>query len=435
MRKVDNMTTRLDATMQLLSKDIGDYWAGTTTGTGTAETLVDSLLKSKANDWIGDAPQEHMDRITSGTYDGEERAILSLDNTSGTLTVLSHSGIIASSITYEIHRLFSASEKRRALIAAAKEAFPSIYRKIRDTSKSVNNWLENGDAEIWTLSTTPDDWVVSGVTCAKNTTSPYYSRGVTSARLSGTAGYHYQSNTENPDLIQLAGKTITFSMDVWGNVANDARISLYDGTTTTYSDYHAGNSAKATLSLSATIAATPSTVRVAIHRGASSVVYWDNAKLTGVTRSKIYVGDLGLALNYPHNIEQQDETCINEEPWTPIRNYEIGSDGYLYLHEGEDGFWLRINGIGYLDFLVSGVASELWTATIDIEDPQTRILTAQAATWLFKQLISPNYTSGEREKFVPIYQMWQAELNDRIGKFAMKTPMLRVSWGININEA
>ncbi len=95
---------------------------------------MDTALVAKANDWISDSPQEMYDFISSGTYDGEERKISSLDNTTGTLTVLAHTGQIASAVTYEVHRLFTPSEKRRALIYAAKATFPYIFKKVRDTS-------------------------------------------------------------------------------------------------------------------------------------------------------------------------------------------------------------------------------------------------------------------------------------------------------------
>ncbi|MBE3144701.1 MAG: hypothetical protein IMZ61_12390, partial [Planctomycetes bacterium] len=371
------------------------------------------------------------DRITSGTYDGQERKATSLDATSGVLTVLAHGGAIASAVTYEVHRMFSAAEKKRALLQACKTAFPDLHKVIRDTSKTVGNWLLNGDVELWTVATYPDSWLVSSITATKTTTAGKFWRGSVSCLLNTAAGYLYQSNTQNPDLMQLAGESVTFKAPVWCDTASDCRLSIYDGTTTTYSGYHTGGSVKEDMTVTATIADEPSQIRFAVHKaGASGSVYVDDLRVIGPDTSKIYIGDLGLALNYPHVIEQTDDDSIMVEPWTLIRNYDIGSDGYLYLHEGNNDYRLRISGIGYLDFLLSGVASEAWAATVAIDSPQTLILSAEAVMYLYTQMIMPNATSGERDQFAKILQYWQAESQSRKNRFGMKVPAARVSWGI-----
>jgi len=422
------MTTTLENCMTELSKQIGDYWASTSTSSGSSTTIIDTALIAKANDWISDSPQEMYDRITSGTYDEEERKISSLSNTAGTLTTLAHGGTIASGVTYEIHRMFNASEKRRALIYAAKHAFPYIHSQIRDDSRTAGNWLRNGDVEIWALTTVPDNFVADTLTCAENTTAPYYYRGSSSAKLSGSAGSLYQSNTQVPDLMDLAGKTVTFTAKVNSNTASDTRLSIYDGTTTTYSSYHDGDSVVEKLTVTAIIADPPSSVKFSIHRGASSTVYADDFIVTGPTRDKIYIGDLGLAQNYPHEIRQSLDTSINDEPWGILRKYNIGSDGYLYLDGGTRKYRLRIKGIGYLDFLASGASSTDWAATIAIDSPQTEILVAEAIIYLYTQLILPNFTPGTNDKFKDLMGYWMGELGNRQIKFGMKAPDATVKW-------
>ncbi|MBE3143595.1 MAG: hypothetical protein IMZ61_06690, partial [Planctomycetes bacterium] len=83
------MTTTLAVARQLLSKELGDYWASTTTSAGSTTAIVDTALKAQSSNWVSDA-REMWDLITSGTYDGQERKITSLDATSGILTVLAH---------------------------------------------------------------------------------------------------------------------------------------------------------------------------------------------------------------------------------------------------------------------------------------------------------------------------------------------------------
>jgi hypothetical protein len=286
------MTITLSEARKQLSREIGDYWDSTTTSGGSSTTVVDTALKAKSNDWISDAPQEMSDLITSGTYIDEERKISSLDNTSGTLTTLAHGGTIATAVTYEVHRMFSASEKRLALIKSAKDAFPAIFKKVRDVTKQIDS----------------DD--------------------------------------------------ITTGIDI---------------------------------------------------------------------------SALGLLNNTPSRISQAATATATDKDWVVLRNWHIESDGKLYLHEGTSDYYLKIEGIGYLDFLSVTTpypVSTAWTATIAIDIPQLYILTAQAVMYLYVQMIMPNYTSGERDQFAKILQYWQTELADRKGRYAMVPPSPTVDWGI-----
>ena len=166
-------TTLLNSEISL-SKQIGDYWDSTTTSAGAegGTTVIDTELKAKSNNWIDADSAEMFDMITSGTYDEQERSISSLDNSEGTLTVLAHGGQIASGVTYRVHRLFSASEKRRALIHGAKEGFPHIHKSIWDESTAIDDdylykeidisslgLANNQPLQIWQSSDKSDDGI------------------------------------------------------------------------------------------------------------------------------------------------------------------------------------------------------------------------------------------------------------------------------------
>lgn len=424
------MTTTLLAAEVLLSQEIGDYWASTTTADGTigGTTLVDAALKAKANDWI---TNEAYDMVTSGAYDGEERKISSLASSTGTLTILAHGGQILSGVSYRVHRLFEASEKRRALIAAAKNIFPFCFKKVRDETLTGGNWLRDGDLEHnWTSDTVNTYWKKSNLTMTKWTTAPNYFRGSISCRLTGATGHLYQSNAENPDLMDLAGKAITFSCRASCDVANSLRLAIYDGITTTYSDYHAGDGKPATLTVSATIADSPSEVSFRVYYTTGATAYVDDLRVYGATRDKLYLGDLGLAQNYPHSVLQSSDTSINREPWDLLRDYEIGSDGYIYIPTVSQNYRLRILGIGYLDFLLSGVRSTDWAATIALDEPQIKILIAQAALYLYTWMSMPNYSAGIRTDYQQMLTFWKQEVAERKAKFRMRTPPATVHWGM-----
>lgn len=430
------MSTTLEACMLELSRQIGDFWTGTTTSAGAAggTTIVDTSLSAKANDWIADAPQEMYDRITSGTYDEQERKISSLDNTTGTLTTLAHGGQIGSSVTYEVHRLFSASEKRRALIYAARKAFPYIFTEINDDSKTTGNWLRDGDLENgWTSSTVNSYWTASTSTMTKTTTAKYFKRGATSMKIDTAAGYVYQDWSLNDNLKLLRGKQVTFKAETWCDTASCLRLAIYDGTTTTYSSYHDGDSTwrddADPLDVTATIddEATDVSFRI-YHASAAGTSYVDDLRVTGTGWDKVYIGDLGLYQNQPHTVEIQHDNYIQYEPWLRLHKYDVDSDGYLLLGNLSSDYRIRIKGIGVLDFLASGASSTSWSATIAIDSPQTDILIAEAVIYLYTQMIMPNYTSGEREQFLSMLQYWENELNNRRAKYMMIAPPTSARW-------
>jgi hypothetical protein len=111
----------------------------------------------------------------------------------------------------------------------------------------------------------------------------------------------------------------------------------------------------------------------------------------------------------------------------PIYNFEIDTDT-IYLKDDYAGKKLRIEGTGYLDFLASGVASTAWTATIALDEPQIKILSAEAAIYLYNQMAG-NYTSGGRQYALERLQFWMSEANKRRLQYGMYLPKVRTNWG------
>ena len=325
------MSTTLADCEKLLSKEIADYWDSTTTAGGSSTTIIDDLLKAKANDWIDGDPGEMYDQITSGTYDTEERKISSL--ASGTLTTLAHGGTIATSVTYRVHRVFSASEKRRALIEACKDSFPSIFREIFDETKEPGSCLRNGGLSAWSEATYPDYWRVSGVTATQTTTAPYY-KGAASAKLSTATGYLYTDLTRCPHFSRLAGHTVTFTAQGYCDTASALRLGiLYDGTNLYYSDYHDGDSAwtkdNDPMSVTYTIDDNPTDIAFrAYYANSAATAYVSDLRVYDHTNNMVYIGDLGLAQNRPHGVFVGD---ADDKDWKRIANYTVDKNGWLHL--------------------------------------------------------------------------------------------------------
>lgn len=415
-------TTLLNAQIQL-SKDIGDYWASTATSDGAAggTTIVDTALMSKNDDWIDNSSAEMYDLITSGTYINESKRIASLSNTAGTLTMAAHGGKIVTGVTYQIHRLFSPTDKKLALIQACRDSYPYLYKHITDDSKIAGNWLKDGSFEVWTSSSALTYWTTTTSTLAKTTTVNYLKHGNYSCKLSTAAGNIKQSITNNQDLQSLAGKTVTFSIQGWCDTASALRIGIYDGTTYTYSDYHDGDSAwtedTEPLEVTANIQDNPTVVEFYIYlASATANAYVDDARVTGPFYNKVYIGDLEITRNEPNRV-------LIYRPYSYFPAKRLWSwkveDGWLYSNELESGMNLKIEGMGVIDFLLSGVSSDDWTATVDIDQPQLGILTGYAAINLFKNKIIPTFTAGESNESQLGMVYLQQELASRISKHRM----------------
>ncbi len=439
------MTTTLLNCEILLSKQLGDYWGSTTTGAGTSTTLIDAALKAKANDWIDGDREMYAFLIeepagSAAIYD--ERKIASLAISSGTLTTLAFAAAPGTGIDYEVHRLFTPSEKRRALVHAAKAIYPHLFIEVRDESMVSGNWLKDGSFEIWTSSSALTHWTTTTSTITKTTSSPYYKHGATSCKIATAAGSIEQSISNWDDLKRLAGKSVTFSIQGWCDKASCLRISIYDGVNTiSYSSYHAGDSAWTqdepsfdNMYVQAFIDYNPTEITLKIHHDvAAGTSYVDDGRAIGgsVDSPRIYIKDLNLVRNKPHQVLIESYNYSKQEPWSLIHNIRYDqTNGYMYLPTGiSQDYRLRILGNKYLDFYdSSGVIGTDWVDTIALDTPQIEILVAEAAIYLCQQRIVPNYTSGESDRWAQALNYWQRELRERISRFGMIAQDSTVSW-------
>ncbi len=430
------MSSSLATCLTSFSKDIGDDWQSTTTGAGSATTMVDTALMAKSNDWIPlyNAWVFLLEEPTGNAVIYDERLTTALDNTTGTLTTLTFAAAPGTGIDYSLHRLFSPSDKRTALIYACKAGFPYIHKKIRNEAKRAGNWLKDGSFEEWSGTSALSNWTASGTTLTQTSTARLFLHGSYSCKLNGAAGYVGQSIANNDDLKLLRGRTVKLIGRGWSDTASSLRMSIYDGTTTTYSAYHPGNSAwddeDDTWYVEATISSTATEVAFRLyHDVAAATEYVDDFRVLAGNYPKVYINDFDIALDKPHQVSWQYDTSKEWEPWIPLRKYQITPD-WLYLDDVPVDARLRIEGIGYLDFLASGVSSTAWTATVDLDEPQTKILYAEAASYLYRQMMLPGNTTGSIESYTMGYQIWQQELQDRRVKYGMVIPAIRTKWTV-----
>ena len=82
---------------QAIGRNLGQMVTGTTSGSGSTTTALDTTLFGGDDEYIG-----HYIRITSGTYDGTTRRITDYTASTGTITFAAVAGTIAGSVTYEL---------------------------------------------------------------------------------------------------------------------------------------------------------------------------------------------------------------------------------------------------------------------------------------------------------------------------------------------
>lgn len=427
------MTSTFLVTMSEVSRQIGDSWSSTTTAAGSTTTLVDDALKEKQNAWADNkntwAFLIEEPTSTASIYD--ERLVASL--ATGTLTTFAFSEAPGTGINYEVHRLFKPSRKKEAIVAATRASFPAIHKKILDESLVSHNWLKDGSFEIWSSSSLTY-WTTTTSTITQTHTAYYFKHGVDSMKIATAKGTVKQTVSKWDDLKKLAGKTVTFTVRAHCDKEDCLRISIADGTDTTYSDYHVGDSAwtedNAPLSVEATIGDNPTAIEFTIyHDVAAGSSYVDDGRVMGPDNPRTYIGNLGLAQDRPYAVYMERGDYRNIEPWVRLSNISY-EGGYMTLPNNVPrDYRLRVEGIGYLDFLLAGVVSTSWTASISIDQPQLDILVAHAILNLYTELSMPNMTSGDRSAYQEMMGFWKQEVRDRVRRSGMEMPVAQVNWG------
>lgn len=381
---------------QLLSKEVGDVIFGSCASTTTANgasggtTIIDSTLAALPSDWFRTGTggeQQTAIKITSGTYIGQVRYVSSFTQSTGTVTVSSaFGGQIVSGVTYEVHRFGHPAMKDDCIERGAKDAYPYLYDYVDSTAITFGDNLIDGSFESWSDSTTPGYWTASSTTTTR--TSSYYHDSEYGMALSTTTGYVGQSSSNNPDLLMCGGATPTFYCWCKTSTASQVRLAIYDGTTTTYSDYHTGSNAWELLSVTATIADNPTDVAFRIYYASTATTaYVDDAVVLGGFEKYDYdIEDLELVNDTPDQVyylDAQSATADYPRPlglsvktndWTVLPNGKI-----RFLKSVGNGTRLRITGRKYLSTNSATAAAVAAGATfLDLTDTDDTSYTGKA---------------------------------------------------------
>lgn len=427
------MSTTLATLRQQVSRVIGDYWCGTTSSAGGAAgaTLVDTTLGDEGADFISDgssgSPMSEV-VITSTTAGsppvGETRRISTVTS-AGVLTPKSAFSLqVANAMTYEIHRLFKASDKEAAIADACYDAFPHLYAWVDDTSLRFGNWLLNGDMEKWTVATAPDNWTVNTVTAAAQTAAPWVHSGTSSCKLSTATGYLCTSSGLQPDLMGLVGDNVTFRAWVWSSVASQIKLGIYydavgAGTLIGASSYHTASSGWELLESTGTIPSGINYLYIVVNYDVIGSAYIDDLSLVGGASKRSYdLSLIGLAQGVPSQVYALTEEDVNNDTLhyrgqaLPLDNWEMRGSNRIYFRSPlADGTKLRIIGKGVLTQPTSAVST-------NVDAPQTKIIVALAARRLYAgaAFTSPN---RDTKRYQEGLAFWDNEVQNAIAKYHM----------------
>lgn len=417
------MSTSLATLRQALSVDIGDTifgsCASTTTSSGSSTTIVDTALTPLPPDFFrpGGSELPSWFKLTSGTYSGETRAFSSISTSTVTVSV-AYSGTVASAVTYEIHRLCHPDLKDKVIQLACYDVFPYLYT-LSDTSTFMfGNWLIDGHMDDWSSSSALTYWTASSTTLTRTSNTIY--GGTYVCALSTATGYVGQSATNNPDLLQLASKTVTFRARVYATTASQVRLAVYDSVTgLTYSDYHGGTGWEWLETDPVTIADHPSDVAFRVYYASiATTAYVTDCCVTGPEKYEYDISYLDLVNGTPNAIYLRDSQDTTTEFPNPL-SYSIRVNGWVPMGSGkirfteayDTGRKMRILGRKHITQPDS-------TTSTDVDAPYTDLIIAYAAKRLYGTLKQTAPISAASQ-YKELESDWEAICRKRRNDLAM----------------
>lgn len=391
---------------------LGEFHSSTTSAAGNVggTTFPDSTnLVDKADDYFN-LWWALITASTTSTIVGEVRRISDFTQSTGTVTVIAaYAAQVPISSTYELLMYHPTTMIRWALNKALQEVYKSLPKSILNEDLITGNALPNSNFRTWTVSTTPDHWVATTITAAKETSVVKY--GTASAKLTASAGYigceaMTGAATIWLPLLDLAGKTIDFEAWAKTATASHIRLAIVDDDGTTYSTashsatsgYNTGGNTWELMKATRQIKAATKTIAFRVYGDVgSTTAYIDNARAIGgdvseiplpteiITNDieKVYIQNLSGELTSPER-PCDDLGWVNQPTeWT---DWKVRYDNRLglwllsFTEKPLPGYKIRIQAKEYAAKLSSD------TDTVPFDEVQLNLLYPYAAYRMFKAL-------------------------------------------------
>jgi len=412
------------------------------TATSQGAAAGASYISTDANKWDG-ANDDHYNgmwiRTTSGSTE-EDRYISDYATATGTFTPKpSFSAQIANAVTAEVMP-WEPATILDAFQRAIDIAYPNplvgrkgLFKTIFDEFVA-NSYIWNGHFEDWNASTIPDHFAaVSGITAtvSEETTIIRGPLGTSAVKMTGGAAgdYIYQSHVENPPLLNLEGKTVTFYAWTYAAAASDARITIAykiasdSSLTTTSSSYHTGNSEYELLSKEVAFPSDITDIQVRLECN-DGTVYFDNLyqaagpQLFHYHISKDFLHDPIAVEEQVNDGDAYGADMIGGEAWALLPNgmWHIEDDGtnrLLVIHRTPDSL-LSYTSVDRRKIRVTGnerlTSPTVDTSTVEVVGEQMRALVALAAGEIMASLeAAANAASSAIMDYKGKSAYWRAE--------------------------
>ena len=391
-------TTTRAVLRQRLSESMGDYLSLTTTSNGATDgsTLVDSGLRNLPGGRDDDAFEGWYILTTSGDASGQIKRILQSRQNNNTLTAQeAFSAQIASSVTYELHRL-DPTLKHNAINRAIEELSNDVPLPLRDETLVVDNHLTNWDFETFADSAFTG-WTSTGTpTLTQNTSLVIHGSGAASVAATGATEGLYQTLTINAN--EVTNKQVTFECWVYATVADAVRLRiLWGGGSDESHDYHSGTDQWELQSIQVTVPTSATEITAILEVTSGNTGIFDAAWFSAQPLYKYTLpADM---LRGPHYVSQQLDRHNPSSTFVPV----IRGSG------PETGRILRLEGKGVLTRPSSD------TATIEIGEPYVNVIVAYAAMF-YNRILLAQASQQQRTRYAEDMQMWGQEAQSLVSE-------------------
>ena len=411
------MSSTLLAIKERFGRLNNDWLSETTTADGGAAgaTLICTNFKNYDDDYFN----QYWCEITSGTYDGNERKVLTFVASTGVFTpYTAFGGQILSGVTFRLHR-YQSSDFAYHINRGKDMCYPTIPNPIRDTTLIGQNFLPNSHFEHWASSNYPDYYRVSVVTAAKETTT--IRGGSRSAKVTRVAsdGYMYISEAEFPALLDLEDSSLTVYCWAKASSASQSRLQVVTvtqggTTTTTNGTYHTGGGKFELLSVTATIPDSLANIQIQFSANTTAGdVYYDDGYLLTDTAFE-YLKPLNC--DVIRNIYSVGEDVLGIGSRSVLNDWEIRGDKIVFFSLPPEGERLLVEGTGRFTDLSAD------TDTIALNE-EIEAVALGACVSLYNSLIpiGPDAADyqGKATYFRGLFQI-------ALGKYKVPTPVIEI---------
>ena len=359
-------TTTRAILRQRLSEEMGDYLSLTTTSAGNSAgtSVVDTGLRNLSGGADDAAFEGWHILVTSGANTGETRMVKNYFTNTTTLVMQEafSGGPVVGSVSYELQS-YDPAQKHQAISRAIAELYPFLYLPLRDETVVVDDRLSNSDFETFSGGFTSWTEVGSPTVTAETATVIHGSQSAKVVAASGAAGQLTQAPTIA--INEITNKTVNLKCWVWASAADTARIRLdWDGSDIDSSSYHKGQNEWELLDVSASVPTSATQVKAILEVVASGTAYFDASWMTVGSIQKYTIPT--SIITGPHYVTEQGDELNPTGEYHPIRGNPTA------------GRRLRLEGMG----LLSRPTSD--SATVEVGEPRTNIVTAYAAMYFFR---------------------------------------------------